>query len=59
MNPNLQAFFTHGGKLIQYHGWNDQQISALNSVNYFKSVQERSRGAGSTNDAANFSCQAP
>jgi feruloyl esterase len=40
-DPNLQAFFAHGGKLIQYHGWNDQQISPLSSVNYDKSVQER------------------
>ncbi len=43
-NPNLQAFFAHGGKLIQYHGWNDQQISPFNSVNYYKSVQERLGG---------------
>ena len=40
-NPDLKAFFSHGGKLIQYHGWNDQQISPLNSVNYYTSVQER------------------
>ncbi len=40
INPDLKAFFAHGGKLIQYHGWNDQLIAPLNSVNYYKSVEE-------------------
>ena len=40
-DPDLSAFFKHGGKLLQFHGWNDQQISPFNSINYYKSVQAR------------------
>lgn len=40
VNPDLSAFKAHGGKLLQYHGWNDQLISAQSSLNYHASVQE-------------------
>ena len=38
LNPNLRAFFAHGGKLIQYHGWSDPQIPPMHSVNYYQKV---------------------
>ena len=38
IDPNLQAFKARGGKLLMYHGWNDQLIPPENSINYYSSV---------------------
>jgi feruloyl esterase len=38
-NPDLSAFRTRGGKLIVYHGWNDQVIPPEGSINYYESVE--------------------
>ena len=38
-NVDLRQFGTHGGKLIQYHGWGDAAISPLNSIDYYDSVR--------------------
>ena len=48
-NPNLQPFFSHGGKLIQYHGWNDNLIPPRNSINYYKNVADTLGGAEKIN----------
>jgi feruloyl esterase len=37
-DPNLAAFKKHGGKLIQYHGWNDAAIPPRSSIRYYEEV---------------------
>jgi feruloyl esterase len=49
-NPDLSAFKKRGGKLLQYHGWNDQQIAAQNSIDYYESVVVRMGGKAQVND---------
>jgi feruloyl esterase len=37
-DPNLQAFFESGGKLLMYHGWSDPQVPPLATIAYFNAV---------------------
>jgi feruloyl esterase len=37
-SPDMTAFESRGGKLIQYHGWSDPDITPLNSIQYYESV---------------------
>jgi feruloyl esterase len=46
---SLAAFAKRGGKLLTYHGWSDQDIAPLASVNFYKSaVQALGEAQGST-----------
>jgi hypothetical protein len=39
-DPRLSAFEKHGGKLIQYHGWNDPAIPPRSSIRYYEDVRK-------------------
>jgi feruloyl esterase len=37
-DPNLNKFFSRGGKLFMYHGWSDPQVNPMNSIFYYDDV---------------------
>ena len=40
IDPDLRRFANHGGKLLLYHGWNDPDISPLNTIAYYEQVRK-------------------
>ncbi|MGH8261160.1 MAG: tannase/feruloyl esterase family alpha/beta hydrolase [Steroidobacteraceae bacterium] len=50
VDPDLGAYFAHGGKLIQYHGWADPGIAPLSSVDYYRSVAKALGGVDRISD---------
>ncbi len=49
VSPDLAAFKARGGKLLLYHGWNDQAISPENTVNYYMAVLQKLGGGKQDN----------
>ncbi len=44
-DADLRPFFSHGGKVVMYHGWADPGIPPMFSVEYYKNVEEKVGGA--------------
>jgi len=44
-DPDMKAFFAHGGKLLLYHGWSDPNVPALNTIKYYENVVANLGGA--------------
>lgn len=44
LDPHLDAFAKHGGKLLLYHGWADQQVAPGSTVEFYKSLLNLNAG---------------
>jgi feruloyl esterase len=43
-DPDLSAFRAHGGKLIMFHGWDDAEVPARMSLDYYKRAAQQAGG---------------
>jgi len=51
IDTNLRPLFTHGGKILQYHGWADPLIPPQNSADYYESVLKAMGGPSKVKDS--------
>jgi feruloyl esterase len=49
-NAHLAPFAKHGGKLLLYHGWADQQVAPLSTVEFYRSAVQLSGDPGHAAD---------
>jgi len=52
MNPDLTAFRRAGGKLIMWHGWDDQTVPAVGTLDYYERVTRQAGGSEATQQFA-------
>ncbi|HUC77595.1 MAG TPA: tannase/feruloyl esterase family alpha/beta hydrolase [Vicinamibacterales bacterium] len=45
VNPHIEPFTSHGGKLLMYHGWADPLVGPGTSITYFNSLSKDVRNA--------------
>ena len=38
LNPDLSAYAQHGGKLLLYHGWADQQVAPVATIEFYEAM---------------------
>jgi feruloyl esterase len=50
VDPNLTRFAAHGGKLLMYHGWADQDIAPRASINFYTRAQQATKAPASNAD---------
>ncbi len=51
-NPDLRAFRRRGGKLILYQGWDDVEVTPLNTIDYYQTMQRTMGGEAATREFA-------
>jgi hypothetical protein len=51
-NPDLRRFRGRGGKLIIYQGWDDIEVTPMNTLDYFETMQATMGGRAATREFA-------
>jgi len=50
-DPDMKRFFSHGGKLLLYHGWSDPLVPTLNTIKYYDSVVQNVGGVSNATNS--------
>jgi feruloyl esterase len=48
LNPDLRRFRARGGKLIIYQGWDDVEVTPINTIDYFETMEATMGGRDAT-----------
>ncbi|HEY6466395.1 MAG TPA: tannase/feruloyl esterase family alpha/beta hydrolase, partial [Candidatus Acidoferrales bacterium] len=51
LDPDLSAFAQHGGKLLIYHGWADQQVAPVASIEFYEALVAATQRAKGPTDS--------